>query len=89
MTTSARTRKTVWCWGRNVVPVYVVREGARRWAVWTIAPTHADAGERWGHFPTMRQAGRFARAVVDGRVFMDDCAGGMVVDQSKGGGRIS
>ena len=75
------TTKTVWRWGYNHgVPVFVVRESARRWSVWTTDVDPAQGGDRWGHFRTMRDAGRFARAVGDGRAFIDPIGLRMVVD---------
>lgn len=80
--------KTSWRWAsNNGIPVYVVREGARRWAVWTKADTVAAGGDRWGHFRTMRYAGLFARAVGDGRAFFDLIGERMVVDPAHGGKR--
>ena len=73
----------VWLWGRNRVPVYVVREADRRWAVWSISWSAERGGERWGHFRLMRDAHGFARAVVDGRAFTSTVGLRMVPDPSR------
>ena len=83
MTTSG---KTSWRWGtNNGVDVYLVREGTRRWAVWTKDIDPQSGGDRWGHFHTMRDAQSFARAVVDGRAFTAEVGLRMVVDPAHGG----
>lgn len=79
------TRKTFWRWGRNGVDVFVMREGSRRWSVWTKDVYPELGGDRWGHFRTMKDAAAFARAVVDGRAFMDEVGLRMVVDPTHGG----
>jgi len=79
------TGKSFWRMGRNEVDVFVVREGARRWAVWTKDVYPQLGGDRWGHFRTMRDAMQFARDVVDRRAFFSDVAPLMVVDPAHGG----
>ena len=78
--------KNFWHWGtNNGVPVYLVREGDRRWAVWTKGPTRERGGDRWGHFRLMRDGQAFARAVVDGRAFTATVGLRMIVDPAHGG----
>lgn len=89
MTNTTRTAgQTIWRWGtNNGTPVFVKREGPRRWSVWTKGVDLEAGGDRWGHFRTMRDAGAFARAVGDGRAFTANVGLRMIVDPAHGGRR--
>ena len=79
------SEKKSWLMGVNGAKVYVVREDARRWAVWTKDVERSFGGDRWGHFRTMRDAMQFARDVVDRRAFYSEAANRMVLDPAHRG----